>query len=287
MGNTTSGVKETPKLKLLNDSLKDMSFNVVNTVFQEAIQNTNIEQSQNIVLDNLTLTNCSLNFSQQAKVKQELNAIFISLPTSPNQIFSMMSEIINQIVDFQTGVVNEFLGVAKSSLNCITDSELKLKLNSILKVNIQSSVVQSCISNIDIRQRQNIIFQNVKCTGGSINVDQTAIVNSVSNCLFSAISNSISNDTRIKTAIRKYNGEYNKNYLSQSIGEDSNDLPLIINDDMCNSRECPSYGDCLPCPACIDIISVENDKKIIDLTRYIILIIVFFITATSVILAFL
>lgn len=277
MGNIESTIKNSPKVKQLQDVVNNMTVSYVNETIQTAKQQIDVSQVQNIDLNDMNLTNCSVSVDQQAKIKAELNAVFISLPSSKTQFYEMVANIINTIVDNQEGIVRNFLTITKQNLDCYTDAELKMKLKSIVNINIQSKTTQSCEQSIMVNQKQNVFLSNVTCTDSSININQSAIVNSVANCLFSAISNNLIKDNRIKTSLRQFNGEYNPYYLSSPVDKNV-DLPMIFTSSMCNTKNCPVYTDCLECPKCPDLNEINAKQQLTNTILYSIIIITIFIT---------
>ena len=281
MGNTNSNTKSSSKIDILKQLSNDISFNVVDQVIQTARQYIQVNQEQDVIINNADLKDCEVNILQNAEINAKINAIFISIPTSKNQYFDFMVEIVNNIINNQNSIITDFINLTKMNLNCITDEELKLKMKFIMKVNIENTTKQECESLLSLKQKQNVLLQNIKCENSKININQNAIVKVISNCLFQSISSSIIKDNRIKTAIRQFNGEYDN--LTEPLNENVI-LPFIFTG--CKKQNCSSYTDCLECPKCPNLIEIDNKQKVTNLTIYLIIIIILFITLLSIIKTF-
>lgn len=252
MGNVPS-TAPTNKLKVLSQEFNDFSANISSRITMEASQDIAVNQTQNIVMNNMTLKGCDVNVSQKAQVMAKQVATFKAVLSNPKKLVQQITQgpnsMFGQAVSSTSPVMKDFLSNARQSMGANDNVSLQKTVSNIVRMNINQEAIMKATQKISVNQNQNVFLDGSVCEGGKINIDQSAIVDAFQNVVFTVMTDSVMGDPRMRRAVRQFNGEYNQGTLDEQIDKNAK-LPEACFGQGKDDREvtCPPCEDCKVCP---------------------------------------
>jgi hypothetical protein len=254
----------TKKLSMLVTETNDFSVSITNNVIAEATQQIISSQTQNILIENVNLTNCPLTIRQEAEIIAKQEAAFKVFLSNPKKVLKTLTEgpnsLFGQAFASNSSIMKDFLDSAKQSFNAVDDSDLRMKLTNIIKVNISQSSISRASQKVLSVQSQNISLSNVTCTGtdeksqsqsqSKIDIVQKAKIEAYQQVLVQIVSDVLSSNPNFRRAVREFNGDYNKGLLDEQI-DPGTILPSSCPTDLLpptRLEDCPGCEDCPICP---------------------------------------
>jgi hypothetical protein len=252
MGNVPS-TAPTNKLKVLNTEFNDFSSNISSRITMEATQDIAVNQTQNIVMSNMTLKGCDVSVTQKAQVMAKQVATFKAVLSNPKQLVKQITEgpnsMFGQAASSTSPVMKDFLSSARQAMGAGDNVSLQKSVSNIVRMNVNQEAIMRATQKISVNQSQNVFLDGSVCEGGKISIDQSAVVDAFQNVMFTVMNDSVMQDPRMRRAVRQFNGEYNSNSLDEEIDKGVK-LP-----DACfgakgdnTSPTCPPCEDCGACP---------------------------------------
>jgi hypothetical protein len=241
------------KTEMIFEEMNDFSANITSKILAEATQNISVVQEQNLVIKNSVFINCNVTLQQQAEVTAKQIAVFKVFLSNPRQVLKKLTQgpnsLLGQMFNSTSPVMNEFLDTARSNYGVSTNAELKQRMTNIMKMNISQTAIAKATQNIMVNQKQNVLLDNIQCTGGQINIKQEAVVNAVQNVMVQIAMNSLSSDPKFRQTIRQFNGDYNKDLLNEEI-DAGVQIPEVCMNDLKTTARQPVCSECESCPIC-------------------------------------
>jgi hypothetical protein len=230
MGNTIPN--PTTKVSYLYESVNDIIMQSMYSSISKAECNAQLFQKQNIIISDVTLSNCDLNINQYANVLCNLVAFFdqnFNNPSDTNgaKILSFVNQTVDKFTASSDPVIKNFLNVVKErnqnrSINLDVNAYIKNSINQ----NINVNDFKSCSSSVFVVQDQQVIINDSSCKDGKININQTAIIQDYAKCIFGGILNAIMVEPSFRDILRTFNNGI----------QNSNDLVFGPLPDVCYTR---------------------------------------------------
>ena len=250
MGNVSSR-QPTNKLNLLVEETKDFSFNISSNISQQAEQMILTSQSQTVNINLESIQGCTIEVGQSANIMAKQTAVFKAVFTNPRELLKQLTSgpnsLLGQAMNSSSTVMQDFLNTANKTLGTNNNADLRAKMTTILKVNIDQNSIQKCSQNIFTNQEQRVNILGKMCKDSKIKISQTTIVDAAQDCMFEIAQNALMEDPAMRLAVREFNGDYNPALLNEL------DASAKLPDACFNAAKTVRVP--VPCPPC------ECDKK--------------------------
>ena len=245
MGNVSSR-QPTNKLNLLVEETKDFSFNISSNISQQAEQMILTSQSQTVNINLESIQGCTIEIGQSANIMAKQTAVFKAVFTNPRELLKQLTSgpnsLLGQAMSSSSTVMQDFLNTAKKTLGANSNADLRSKMTTILKVNIDQNSIQKCSQNIFTNQEQRVNILGKMCKDSKIKISQTTIVDAAQDCMFEIAQNALMEDPAMRLAVREFNGDYNPALLNEL------DASAKLPDACFNAAKTVRVP--LPCPPC-------------------------------------
>jgi hypothetical protein len=252
MGNVSS--RKTNKLQLLNQEINDFSFTVANDIMQQAVQDITVVQTQDVTINIREMQNCGIVITQSADIFAKQHAEFTAVLTNPRELLKYYvtspNSIYNQALRSSSEITKQFFEAAEKAFNIPSDKKdvrLRNKITNILKTNLTSKAVQSCLQNIFVVQNQNVELMGELCKDTNIIISQRLLLEAGQSCILEIFENSLLKDPTFRRALREFNGDYDRGLLDENLDAGAKIPPACFLDQEPDIR----VRDCPPCEQCI------------------------------------